>query len=76
MGEITVIGLFGELEGTGEGAVVSYSSIRFGGLRKTTIYLWYSDYGGETDVSLNCGRFYGPFVRPRMRMSEGVNKGE
>jgi hypothetical protein len=26
--------------------------------------------GGETDVSLNCGRFYGPSVRPRVRMSE------
>jgi hypothetical protein len=31
---------------------------------------WYSDYGGKTDVSLNCGRFYGPTVRPRMRMNE------
>jgi hypothetical protein len=30
----------------------------------------YSGYGGETDVSLACSRFYGPFVRPRMRMSE------
>jgi hypothetical protein len=29
---------------------------------------WYSGYGGETDVSLNCGLFYGPIVRPRMRM--------
>jgi hypothetical protein len=35
---------------------------------------WYSGYGGETDVSLNCGRFYGPSVRPKMRMSEGVNE--
>jgi hypothetical protein len=32
--------------------------------------LWYSNYGGETDVSLNCGRFYGPLVHPRMRMNE------
>jgi hypothetical protein len=30
----------------------------------------YSNYGGETDVSLNFGRFYGPIVRPRMRMNE------
>jgi hypothetical protein len=29
-----------------------------------------SDYGGETDVSLNCGRFYGPIVRPQMRMNK------
>jgi hypothetical protein len=29
----------------------------------------YSDYGGGTDVSLNC-RFYGPIVRLRMRMIE------
>jgi hypothetical protein len=35
---------------------------------------WYSDYGGDTDVSLDCGRFYGAVVRPRMRMSEGVNE--
>jgi hypothetical protein len=35
---------------------------------------WYSGYGGETDVSLDCGRFYGPFVRTRIRMSEGVNE--
>jgi hypothetical protein len=34
----------------------------------------FSGYGGETDVSPDCGRFYGPFVRPRMRMSEGVNE--
>jgi hypothetical protein len=40
---------------------------------------WYSDYGGESDVSLNCGRFYGHFVRPRMnkwvnrRMNEENN---
>jgi hypothetical protein len=34
----------------------------------------YSDYRGETDVSLNCDHFYGPIVRPRMRMSEGVNE--
>jgi hypothetical protein len=34
---------------------------------------WYSDYGGETDVSLNCGRFYGPTVPPRMRMNERKN---
>jgi hypothetical protein len=33
------------------------------------VYFWYSGYGGETDVSLNCGRFYGP-TRPRMRMKE------
>jgi hypothetical protein len=33
-----------------------------------------SDYGGRTDVSLGCGRFYGPIVRPRMRMSEGSNE--
>jgi hypothetical protein len=40
----------------------------------TVLYIfWYSDYGGDTDVSLDCGRFYGPFVRPQMRMSEGVN---
>jgi hypothetical protein len=38
------------------------------------ILFWYSGYGGETDISLNCGRFYGTFVRPRMRMSEGVNE--
>jgi hypothetical protein len=36
--------------------------------------LWYSDYGDETDVSLNCGRFYGPIVRPRMRMNEWMNE--
>jgi hypothetical protein len=35
-------------------------------------FFWYFDYGGETDVSLNCGRFYGSVVRPRMRMSEGM----
>jgi hypothetical protein len=23
---------------------------------------WYSDYGGETDISLNCGSFYGPVI--------------
>jgi hypothetical protein len=34
----------------------------------------YSGYGGETDVSLDCGRFYGPFVRPQMRMIEGVKE--
>jgi hypothetical protein len=39
-----------------------------------TSYISGSDYGGETDVSLDCGRFYGPFVRPRMRMSEGANE--
>jgi hypothetical protein len=33
-----------------------------------------SGSGGETDVSLDCGRFYGPFVRLRMRMSEEVNE--
>jgi hypothetical protein len=33
----------------------------------------YSDYGGETDVSLNCGRFCGPIVRPRRRMNELKN---
>jgi hypothetical protein len=27
--------------------------------------LWYSGYGGETDVSLNCGRFYGPIMDHR-----------
>jgi hypothetical protein len=37
-------------------------------------YRKYFGYGSETDVSLDCGRFYGPFVRPRMRMSEGVNE--
>jgi hypothetical protein len=30
--------------------------------------------GGETGISLDCGRFYGPFIRPRMRMSEGMNE--
>jgi hypothetical protein len=40
---------------------------------------WYSDYGGETDVSLNCGLFYGPIVHPQMRMNgqrktEGLGK--
>jgi hypothetical protein len=35
---------------------------------------WYSGYGGETDISLNCDRFYGPFLQPQMRMSEGVNE--
>jgi hypothetical protein len=36
----------------------------------TTVYsallfcILYSDYGGETDVSLNYGRFYGPIVHP------------
>jgi hypothetical protein len=35
---------------------------------------WYSDYEGETDVSLNCGRFYGPVVRPRMRMNEWMGE--
>jgi hypothetical protein len=35
---------------------------------------WYSDHGGETVVSLDRGRFYGLFVRPRMRMSERVNE--
>jgi hypothetical protein len=35
---------------------------------------WYSGHGGETDVSLDRGRFFGPFVRPRMRMREGVNE--
>jgi hypothetical protein len=34
------------------------------------LVLWYSDYGGGTDVSLDCGRFHGPIVRPRMRMNE------
>jgi hypothetical protein len=34
------------------------------------ILFWCSDYGGETDVSLNCCRFYGPIVRPRMRMND------
>jgi hypothetical protein len=33
-----------------------------------------SGYGDETDVSLDCGRFYGSFIRPQMRMSEGVNE--
>jgi hypothetical protein len=35
---------------------------------------WFSGYGGGTDISLDCGRFYGPFVCPQMRMSEGVNE--
>jgi hypothetical protein len=36
---------------------------------------WYSDYGVQTVVSLNCGRFYGSFVRPRMRwMCERMNE--
>jgi hypothetical protein len=35
---------------------------------------WYSGYGGQTDVSLDCGCFYGSIVRPQMSMSEGVNK--
>jgi hypothetical protein len=34
------------------------------------LVFWYSDYGAETDVSLNCGHFYGPIVRPRVRMNE------
>jgi hypothetical protein len=34
----------------------------------------YSGYGRETDVSLDCSRFYGPFVLPQMRMSEGANE--
>jgi hypothetical protein len=34
----------------------------------------YSCYGGETDISLDCGCFYRPFVHPQMRMSEGVNE--
>jgi hypothetical protein len=33
----------------------------------------HSGNGGETDVSPDCGRFYVPFVRPQMRISEGVN---
>jgi hypothetical protein len=36
--------------------------------------LWYSGYGDETDVSLDCDRFYEPFVCPWMRMSDGVNE--
>jgi hypothetical protein len=28
---------------------------------------WYSDYMGETDVSLDYGHFYGPFVHPQMK---------
>jgi hypothetical protein len=28
---------------------------------------WYSDYGGEADVSLDCGRFYRPFICPQMK---------
>jgi hypothetical protein len=37
-------------------------------------WCWHSDsgYGGATDVSLNCGRFYGPVIRPRM--NEWVNE--
>jgi hypothetical protein len=43
-------------------------------LQYQTSLFWYSGHGGETDVSLDCGRFYWPFVRPRMRMSERVNE--
>jgi hypothetical protein len=32
----------------------------------TVQVLWYSDYGGETNVSLNCSRFCRPIVHPRM----------
>jgi hypothetical protein len=39
-----------------------------------TLLFWYSGYGGETHVSLNCDRFYGPIVRLRMRMNKGVNE--
>jgi hypothetical protein len=45
-----------------------------GGGRGLFYVFWYSDYGGESDVSLNCGSFYGPTVRPQMRMSEWANE--
>jgi hypothetical protein len=36
--------------------------------------MMYSDYEGETNVSLIYGRFYGPIVRPRMRMNGCVKE--
>jgi hypothetical protein len=45
-------------------------TISFWYVRRTGLYFWNSDYGGETEVSLNYGRFYGPIVRPRRRMNE------
>jgi hypothetical protein len=38
------------------------------------IVFWYSAYASEANVSLDCGSFYWSFVRPRMRMSEWMNK--
>jgi hypothetical protein len=35
---------------------------------------WYPGYGGETNVLLDCGRFYGIFVRPRVSMRERMNE--
>jgi hypothetical protein len=37
------------------------------------LLFWYSGYGGETHVSLDCSRFYGPIGRPRMKMNEWMN---
>jgi hypothetical protein len=31
--------------------------------------------GGKIDVSLNCGRFYGPIVRPQMNECDNHHKG-
>jgi hypothetical protein len=39
---------------------------------KPYVYILYSGYRGESDVSLDCVRFYGPLVRPRI--SGGVNE--
>jgi hypothetical protein len=39
-----------------------------------SVLFWYSVDGGKTDVLLNCGRFYGPIVRPRMRMNEWMGE--
>jgi hypothetical protein len=41
---------------------------------KHKVIFWYSDYGGETDVSLNCGHFYGPIVHPHTRMNKWMGE--
>jgi hypothetical protein len=38
-------------------------------LKTKSEIFWYCDYGGETDISLNCSHFYRPIVHPQMRMN-------
>jgi hypothetical protein len=52
-------------------AQISYTYLWHAGFKYNffCIRLW-----GETHVSLNCGRFYGPIVRPGVRMNKGMSE--